>query len=74
MFNSPAAGGVAGRKTAGSVGSPPVAGVMKTPELNQVSQMMSAMGVGAAVGPQQFGMVRCVCARVHVGVRVFFHC
>lgn len=54
MFNSPAAG----RKTAGSAGSPPVAGVMKTPELNQVSQMMSSMGVGGALAPQQFGMVR----------------
>lgn len=67
MFNSPAAGGVLGRKTAGSAGSSPVAGVMKTPELNQVSQMMSAMGVGGAVGPQQFGMVR---VRVRLGVGV----
>ncbi|CBN76789.1 conserved unknown protein [Ectocarpus siliculosus] len=58
MFNSPAGGGVAGRSMAGPVGSSPVAGVMKTPELNQVSQMMSTLNVGglAPMGSQQMGM------------------
>ena len=44
MYNSPAVG--AGRK-ASSAGSSPVAGVMRTPELNQVSQMMSSLNTGA---------------------------
>ncbi|CAM9895482.1 unnamed protein product [Sphacelaria rigidula] len=49
MYNSGAAGG---RKPSG--GSPPVSGVMKTPELNQVSQMMSSLNVGG-VTPAFYG-------------------
>lgn len=75
MFNSPAGGGVAGRSMAGPVGSSPVAGVMRTPELNQVSQMMSTLNVGglAPMGSQQMGMpVRLCMWPVFVAREPFF--
>lgn len=45
MYNTPGVGGSGPNR--GSAGSRPVPGVMRTPELNQVSQMMSSMNVGA---------------------------
>lgn len=67
MYNSGAAGG---RKPSG--GSPPVSGVMKTPELNQVSQMMSSLNVGG-VTPAFYGagMIQQGNAGMQVGVAEF---
>lgn len=53
MYNSPSVG--AGHKTSAG-GSPPALGVMKTPELNQVSQMMSSMNMGSAQAPAMYGV------------------
>ncbi|CAN0233626.1 unnamed protein product [Ascophyllum nodosum] len=51
MYNNPGAGGVVSKGPA-----TPVPGVMRTPELNQVSQMMSSMNVGAVGGGIPLGM------------------
>lgn len=48
MYNTPGVGGTGPNR--GSAGPRPVPGVMRTPELNQVSQMMSSMNVGTVGG------------------------